>query len=137
MSSPNTTEKQLPLESQHPEPTLDDLRQNAMDARRAFLEAWEEKTYGKWHRRPVFVGMVFFIAIMLIFWTVLIEESIRKSIRDEDDPTRWLYVAKVPLEAHIMSKCPDAKDCLHDLILPTMQKVSDQVHFKLSFIGRY
>ena len=34
-----------------------------------------------------------------------------------------------------MSKCPDAKDCLHDLILPTMQKVGDKVDFRLSYIG--
>ena len=42
----------------------------------------------------------------------------------------------VPLEAHIMSKCPDAKDCLHDLVLPAMQRVQDKVDFKLSYIGR-
>lgn len=41
----------------------------------------------------------------------------------------------VPLEAHIMSKCADAKDCLRDLVLPTMQKVHDKVNFTLSFIG--
>ena len=34
-----------------------------------------------------------------------------------------------------MSKCPDAKDCLHDMILPTMQNVSDKVDFTLSYIG--
>jgi hypothetical protein len=43
----------------------------------------------------------------------------------------------VPLEAHIMSKCPDAKDCLRDLVLPAMQKVHDKVNFTLSFIGTY
>ncbi|KAK0619925.1 hypothetical protein B0T14DRAFT_412592, partial [Immersiella caudata] len=42
----------------------------------------------------------------------------------------------IPLEAHIMSKCPDARDCLRDLILPTMQKAHDKVNFTLSFIGR-
>ncbi|KAK4238214.1 hypothetical protein C8A03DRAFT_33770 [Achaetomium macrosporum] len=41
----------------------------------------------------------------------------------------------VPLEAHIMSKCPDARDCLRDLVLPAMQKVHDKVNFTLSFIG--
>lgn len=47
-------------------------------------------------------------------------------------------VAKlVPLEVHIMSKCPDARDCLRDLIVPTMEKVSDKVDLKLSFIGRW
>lgn len=42
----------------------------------------------------------------------------------------------VPLEAHIMSKCPDARDCLHDLILPAMQQVYDKTNFTLSFIGQ-
>ncbi|KAE8447682.1 hypothetical protein EG329_010488 [Mollisiaceae sp. DMI_Dod_QoI] len=41
----------------------------------------------------------------------------------------------VPLEAHIMSKCPDAKDCLKMMVLPTMQRVLDKVNFTLSFIG--
>lgn len=62
----------------------------------------------------------------------------------------------VPLEAHIMSKCPDARvclappcaqalrtkltheqDCLRDMILPTMMRVYDKVNFTLSFIGTY
>jgi hypothetical protein len=62
----------------------------------------------------------------------------------------------VPLEAHIMSKCPDARvghglatcppgvalltplqDCLRDMVLPAMQKVHDKVNFTLSFIGKY
>lgn len=42
----------------------------------------------------------------------------------------------VPLEAHIMSKCPDARDCLRDLIVPAMERISDHVNFRLSFIGR-
>lgn len=63
----------------------------------------------------------------------------------------------VPLEAHIMSKCPDARvcflllqvsrqrrgltkisaqDCLRDLVLPAMQRVHDKVDFTLSFIGK-
>lgn len=41
----------------------------------------------------------------------------------------------VPFEAHIMSKCPDAKDCLRMLVLPTMQRVIDKVNFTLSYIG--
>ncbi|KAI0999146.1 hypothetical protein K3495_g9049 [Podosphaera aphanis] len=41
----------------------------------------------------------------------------------------------VPLEAHIMSKCPDARDCLKMMVLPTMQKVADKVNFTLSYIG--
>lgn len=45
--------------------------------------------------------------------------------------------ALVPLEAHIMSKCPDARDCLSDLIVPAMERISDIVDFRLSFIGTY
>ena len=43
--------------------------------------------------------------------------------------------ARVPLEAHIMSKCPDAKDCLNDLILPAMMRVYAKVDFTTSYIG--
>ncbi|KAM3518772.1 hypothetical protein NHJ13051_007960 [Beauveria bassiana] len=42
---------------------------------------------------------------------------------------------KVPLEIHIMSKCPDAKSALQELILPAMQQVHDKVDFRLSFIA--
>ena len=42
----------------------------------------------------------------------------------------------VNLEAHIMSKCPDAKDCLQMLVLPAMSRVSDKVNFTLSYIGK-
>lgn len=42
----------------------------------------------------------------------------------------------VPLDIHIMSKCPDALDCLRDLVVPTMQQVFDRVDFRLSYIGR-
>lgn len=43
---------------------------------------------------------------------------------------------KVAMEAHIMSKCPDAKDCLQQLVVPAMAQVSDFVDFRLSYIGR-
>ncbi|KAI9705446.1 MAG: hypothetical protein M1836_006201 [Candelina mexicana] len=52
------------------------------------------------------------------------------------DPGGLSSKRKVPLEAHIMSKCPDAKDCLHDLVVPAMQRIHDKVDFKLSYIGR-
>lgn len=44
---------------------------------------------------------------------------------------------RVPLEAHIMSKCPDTKACLKDLVVPAMEKVYEKVDFKLSYIGTY
>lgn len=44
---------------------------------------------------------------------------------------------RIPLEAHIMSKCPDARDCLRELVVPTMERVSDEIDFKLSFIAKW
>ena len=41
----------------------------------------------------------------------------------------------VPLEAHVMSKCPDARDCLVDLVVPAMEQIVDKVDFTLSYIG--
>ena len=35
-----------------------------------------------------------------------------------------------------MSKCPDAKDCLEKLVVPSMVNISDKVNFTLSYIGR-
>jgi hypothetical protein len=35
-----------------------------------------------------------------------------------------------------MSKCPDARDCLRDLVVPAMEKVVDMVDFNVSFIGK-
>lgn len=43
---------------------------------------------------------------------------------------------KVPLEAHIMSKCPDAQACLQQLVVPAMEQISDKVDFGLSFIAK-
>jgi len=45
-------------------------------------------------------------------------------------------VIKVALEAHIMSKCPDAKACLQMLVIPAMEQINDKVDFRLSYIGR-
>ncbi|TVY81357.1 hypothetical protein LSUE1_G002507 [Lachnellula suecica] len=59
---------------------------------------------------------------------VRIEEGVQMPHVEVDKPL-------VPLEAHIMSKCPDAKYCLQKLILPAMMKVVDKVNFTLSYIG--
>ena len=45
--------------------------------------------------------------------------------------------SRVALEAHVMSKCSDARDCLRDLVVPAMEKIGDKVDFQLSFIGEY
>lgn len=41
----------------------------------------------------------------------------------------------VPLEAHVISKCPDTRDCLRELLLPTMIRAYDKVNFTLTYIG--
>lgn len=56
--------------------------------------------------------------------------------RFASDAHQTLEQTKIPLEAHIMSKCPDAQDCLQKLVLPAMERISDKVDFKLSFIAR-
>lgn len=78
--------------------------------------------------------MISVTLLITLFMVLCICVIASDSFSDEDDYS-WHAPSKVPLEAHIMSKCPDAKDCLHDMILPAMQNVSDKVHFKLSYIG--
>ncbi|KAF8430130.1 hypothetical protein EV426DRAFT_639098 [Tirmania nivea] len=44
---------------------------------------------------------------------------------------------KVQLEIHIMSKCPDARDCVEDLVFPALGKLGPgMVDFRMSFIGK-
>ncbi|KAK6428054.1 hypothetical protein LTR95_015806 [Oleoguttula sp. CCFEE 5521] len=111
-----------------PEPTLSDLQQQVFTAQRAYMRAWSRTTSGKWHRRIMFLVSAFLITIMLTCVTFIATEALT-----ENDAV--YHSGKVPLEAFIMSKCPDAKDCLHDMILPAMQKISRKVDFKLSYIG--
>ncbi|KAL4946338.1 hypothetical protein BDV06DRAFT_208810 [Aspergillus oleicola] len=61
-----------------------------------------------------------------------------KGVSFHDDAASTKLVAdseRVPFEAHIMSKCPDARDCIRELVVPTMERVSDKVDFDLSFIA--
>lgn len=76
------------------------------------------------------ISVSMLLTLFLLFCMGVIVED---SFSDDD---AWHGPVKVPLEAHIMSKCPDAKDCLHDMILPAMVNVSDKVDFTLSFIGK-
>lgn len=111
------------------EPTLRELQQNVSRAQRAYMRAWSRTTSGKWHKRIMFAVTFLLLSFMvfclaLIGWDALTEE----------DGDGLGYPGKVPLEAHIMSKCPDARDCLHDMILPAMQNVTHKVDFRLSYI---
>lgn len=42
---------------------------------------------------------------------------------------------KVPLTAHIMSKCPDALSCLELLLVPAMEKTVEKVNLTIAYIG--
>ena len=127
---PSRVEKQPLLEDNSgPEPTLAELQQNVFKAQRAYMRAWSRTTSGKWHKRIIFgvTGLLFFMMIFCI-------SVIAVDVWNEDDTP--YSSGRVPLEAFIMSKCPDARDCLHDMVLPAMQNVSHKVDFKLSYIGR-
>ena len=123
----NQTQNESQAEAQE-EPSLAELQQNVFKAQREYMRAWSRTTSGKWHKR-IMLGVT---AILLLFaafcFAVLVQDSL-----DDDTP---MFTGRVPLEAHIMSKCPDARDCLHDMILPAMQNVSHKVDFKLSYIGK-
>lgn len=49
----------------------------------------------------------------------------------------WVGTGKVPFEVHIESRCPDARDCLQKLVVPTYWQVKDKVDFKISYVGEY
>ncbi|KAG5926313.1 hypothetical protein E4U42_003432 [Claviceps africana] len=76
--------------------------------------------------RPLLMPVV---AIFLFFQGLYVFSN--RSISIRSSPTQYL----VPLEAHIISKCPDTQDALRELILPVMQRVYDKVDFKLNYIG--
>lgn len=134
MANTHDMEKQPLLESQRPdvdqpEPTLSELQQNVFQAQRAYMRAWSRTTSGKWHKR-----FIFGVTALLLFFMIICVSIIAEDALTEDDG--WQLVSKVALEAHIMSKCPDARDCLHDMILPAMQNISHKVDFRLSYIVR-
>ncbi|KAF4449916.1 hypothetical protein F53441_6835 [Fusarium austroafricanum] len=81
--------------------------------------------------------LTFIIGVAFTFWLwqpfePLANASIIKPISDDVKTTERL----VPLEAHIMSKCPDAKEGLELLVLPVMERAHEKVNFTLSYIGK-
>lgn len=126
------TEKQPLLESQETEQeeerSLSELQQDVFKAQRAYMRAWSKTTGGKWHKRLIFTVTGLLLFVMLFFASIITMEAV---LEDDD---AYSHPTRVPLEAHIMSKCPDAKDCLHDMILPAMVNVSHKVDFRLSYI---
>ncbi|WPH04600.1 Hypothetical protein R9X50_00749200 [Acrodontium crateriforme] len=109
------------------EPSLSELQREVHKAQRRYIKAWSRTTGGKWHQRVMWIVTGIMVVSMLFGLTLIFNEA----ESEEEKPN-----TRVPLEAHIMSKCPDARDCLHDLILPTMITVSNKVDFRLSYIGK-
>lgn len=114
------------------EPSLSTLRHNASAAQKAYMRAWSRTTSGKWHKRLMLSVTILLLAFAAFSFSVILTTDLDD---DYDYPPYPPLSQKVPLEAHIMSKCPDAQTCLHDLILPSMQQISSLVDFKLSYIG--
>ena len=135
-------EKQ-PLIEDKPESTLEDLRsrwtetranlqaaaQDLFTARREYERAWSRTTRG---RITIAAFCIFIITVCILPLGGLLVLG----LMDDDTEVYEYLPRRVPLEAHIMSKCPDARDCLHDLVLPAMVNVSNLVDFKLSYIGK-
>ena len=65
----------------------------------------------------------------------LYPQALSEISRTQSTHARSNETGLVPLEAHVMSKCPDAKTCLEELVVPTMERVVDLVNFRLSYIG--
>lgn len=133
-------EKQPLIENQ-PEPTLQELKSRWQEARanlqaaakdvfttrREYERAWSKTTKG---RICIAAFTIFIIAVFIVPTGGLILLGLL-----EDDTAEEYLPRRVPLEAHVMSKCPDARDCLHDLVLPAMVNISNYVDFRLSYIG--
>ena len=93
-------------------------------------------------RRRIFTyaTVVFFIFLIISYSPSLNSlTNYKKSALERPDSSPVSFTPNrtglVPLEAHIMSKCPDARDCLRDLVVPAMEQIVDKVDFQLSYIG--
>lgn len=142
------------------------LKQKASEWREANLayqNAWAKTAQGKWIKRintivltiaGLFSGFILCSMLALIVYAawfdpdpeIPVRNGAHRHPRGHNDfgygyggMKGWSNngTSKISLEAHIMSKCPDSRDCLRDLVLPAMQNVSGEVDFKLSYIGTY
>ncbi|GAM34841.1 hypothetical protein TCE0_015r02689 [Talaromyces pinophilus] len=107
-------------------------------------EGKTHSSYSSWRERAMNRNLRKGLAIIGACWLVYIlwlnrlyaSSFLPGSSNNSAEFTDKATVGKtVPLDVHIMSKCPDAKDCLQKLVLPAMERISDKVDFQLSFIG--
>lgn len=113
---------------------VEEARTSAFQAQRDLFSAQREyrKAWGKTRRGRI--SMIVFFSFLFAI-TALPMLGLGYLIYTDDEVMEEYLPRRIPLEAHIMSKCPDARDCLHDLVLPAMVNVSNYVDFKLSYIG--
>jgi len=86
-----------------------------------------------------YVAIVVFLFFTVIYIIPTLSPSLSPDSVPYGNPAKPLAKSNrtlVPLEAHVMSKCPDAKDCLVDLVVPAMEQMAEKVDFTLSYIGR-
>jgi hypothetical protein len=126
--------EETPSSSASEEPTLAQLQQEVFAAQRRYMRAWSATTSGRWHLRIMYAVTALLFTFMIFSVAIIAQDAL-----SDDDLREHVGEGKVRLEAHIMSKCPDARDCLRDLILPVMQRseVQGMVDVRLSYIGRY
>lgn len=135
-STINMTSEMLPTYSTDSKRQLDDN------------EKRPEEMFPRAGRRNRPIAFAFcLVAVCYFFYTTLFSQhaSALKGIFCNHTPNTYKLPVStatdekplVPLEAHIMSKCPDAQDCLKMMVLPTMQRAYDKVNFTLSYIGTY
>lgn len=128
------------MEEKHPFQGCDDAHQGQT---RLFSPVTSHSPVSRSRRKAILL-----LPIILLLWIFpkYVSYRNREIVTSPNDKMLWVHSmedlqplvnnsALVPLEAHIMSKCPDAKDCLRDLVVPAMEKVVDIVDFRLSFIG--
>lgn len=85
------------------------------------------------------IAIIFAFLIITYAWPIqplsFYPQGSSETIRTQSTLVNLNQTSHVPLEAHIMSKCPDAKICLEELVVPAMEQVVDMVSFRLSYIG--
>jgi len=101
------------------------------------------KSFRSRSRRSIisYISAIFFIFLIVTygFPSLFASQHLRPYGAKSASPSRLSSsnrTSLVPLEAHVMSKCPDARDCLRDLVVPAMEQVVDKVDFRLSYIGK-
>jgi hypothetical protein len=88
------------------------------------------------HCRPLVLVLLTVLTLLMIPFRPWLPRLLFESLKSMPRPESALQgQSKAQLEVHIMSKCPDARDCLRELVVPAMEQVHDIVDFKLSFIG--